>query len=105
MFTDYDSDDVPSPLTDDSSARKVYVGERSRERRSLTRKTASLERLPREEKEEYERFTELSERRDFFQRLDYDDRYRHIYINFFVDFEMEFIYLISRYFQLQSLIR
>lgn len=104
MLTDYDSDDVPSPLTDDSSARKVYVGERSRERRSLTRKTASLERLPREEKEEYERFTELSEHRDFFQRLDYDERYRHIHINF-VGLEMEYIYLISRYFQLRSLIR
>ncbi|XP_024868188.1 A disintegrin and metalloproteinase with thrombospondin motifs 9 isoform X1 [Temnothorax curvispinosus] len=73
---DYDSDDIPSPLTDDSSARKVYVGERSRERRSLTRKTASLERFPREKEEEYERFTELTEhRQDFFQRLDYDDRY------------------------------
>ncbi|XP_011881326.1 PREDICTED: A disintegrin and metalloproteinase with thrombospondin motifs 9 isoform X3 [Vollenhovia emeryi] len=75
---DYDSDDVPAPLTDDGSARKVYVGERSRERRSLTRKTASLERFPREEEEEYERFTELSEhRRDFFQRLDYD-RYNNV---------------------------
>ncbi|XP_011064845.1 PREDICTED: A disintegrin and metalloproteinase with thrombospondin motifs 9 [Acromyrmex echinatior] len=72
---DYDSDDVPSPLTDDSSARRIYVGERSRERRSLTRKTASLERFPREEEERYEQFTELSEHRDFFQRLDYDDRY------------------------------
>ncbi|XP_018310553.1 A disintegrin and metalloproteinase with thrombospondin motifs gon-1 isoform X1 [Mycetomoellerius zeteki] len=72
---DYDSDDVPSPLTDDSSARRIYVGERSRERRSLTRKTASLERFPREEEERYEQFTELSGHRDFFQRLDYDDRY------------------------------
>ncbi|KAG5308607.1 ATS20 metalloproteinase, partial [Pseudoatta argentina] len=74
-LVDYDSDDVPSPLTDDSSARRIYVGERSRERRSLTRKTASLERFPREEEERYKQFTELSEHRDFFQRLDYDDRY------------------------------
>ncbi|XP_070528768.1 A disintegrin and metalloproteinase with thrombospondin motifs 9 isoform X5 [Cardiocondyla obscurior] len=72
---DYDTeDDILSPLTDDSSARKVYVGERSRVRRSLTRKTASLERFSREEEEKYERFTELSEHRDFFQKLD-DDRY------------------------------
>lgn len=78
MLTDYDSDDIPSPLIDDSSARKIYVGERSRERRSLTRKTASLDRFPREEEEEYERFTELSEhRRNFFQRLNYG-RYRHM---------------------------
>lgn len=73
---DYDSDDIPSPLIDDSSARKIYVGERSRERRSLTRKTASLDRFPREEEEEYERFTELSEhRRNFFQRLNYGRYY------------------------------
>lgn len=79
MPTDYDSDEIPSPLTDDSSARRIYVGERSRERRSLTRKTASLERFPREEEEGYERFTELTEhRRNFFQRLDYDNRYRQI---------------------------
>ena len=108
MPTDYDSDDVPSPLTDDSSARRIYVGERSRERRSLTRKTASLERFPREEEERYEQFTELSEHRDFFQRLDYNDRYRHIQIRKFCTFleglGKEYIYLLSRYFQLLFLI-
>ncbi|XP_011638935.1 A disintegrin and metalloproteinase with thrombospondin motifs 20 isoform X3 [Pogonomyrmex barbatus] len=74
---DYDSDDVPSPLTDDSSARKIHVEERSRERRSLTRKTASSERFLREkEEEEYAQFTGQSEHhRDFFQRMDYNDRY------------------------------
>jgi len=91
MPTDYDSDDIPSALTDDSSARRIYVGEHSRERRSLTRKTASLERFPREEEERYERFTELREHhRDFFQRLDYDDRYTQMW--HIENLEKEYIY-------------
>lgn len=73
---DYDSDDVPSPLMDDSSSHKIYVGERSRKRRSLTQKTASLERFSMgKEEEECERLAEQNKyRRDVFQTLDYDDR-------------------------------
>ncbi|XP_032671699.1 A disintegrin and metalloproteinase with thrombospondin motifs 9 isoform X2 [Odontomachus brunneus] len=75
---DYDLNDTPSPSTDDSSAGKIYVGERPRERRSLTRKTASLRRSKEEEKE-YERFTEQSEyRRALFEEEDHDNRYHSI---------------------------
>lgn len=81
MSTDYDlDDDTPSPLTDDGSARQIHVGERPRERRSLTRKTASLGRSKDEEEEEkeYERFTGQSEyRRALFEEEDHDNRYRH----------------------------
>lgn len=80
MSTDYDLDDTPSSLTDDSSARRIHVGERPRERRSLTRKTASLGRSKgEEERREYERFTEHSEyRRALFEEEDHDNRYRLI---------------------------
>lgn len=75
---DYDSDDVPSSLMNDSSSRKIYVEERSsRKRRSLTQKTASSERFStgEEEEEECEQLAEPNKyRRDVFQTLDYDDR-------------------------------
>lgn len=63
----------------DDNFHKVYVGAHSRERRSLlmTRKeTASLEREQQER--EYERFAEQNKHRlNFFQKVDYDDRYRY----------------------------
>ncbi|XP_020280121.1 A disintegrin and metalloproteinase with thrombospondin motifs 9 isoform X3 [Pseudomyrmex gracilis] len=81
VIVDYDSDDVPSPLMDDSSSHKIYVGERSRKRRSLTQKTASLERfsMGKEEEEcERRRLAERNKyRRDVFQTLDYDDSAEH----------------------------
>ncbi|XP_072761907.1 A disintegrin and metalloproteinase with thrombospondin motifs 15 isoform X4 [Anoplolepis gracilipes] len=73
---DYNSNDRPVSLTDDTSAREIYVGARSRERRSLmTRKTASLERE--QQGQGYEHFVERSEHRlNFFQK-DYDDSYQN----------------------------
>lgn len=71
----YDSDDRPALLTDDTSAHKIYVGARPRERRSLmtTRETASLEQE--QDEREYERFAEQTVHRlDFSQKVDYDDR-------------------------------
>lgn len=76
MSIDYDLDDTPSPLTDDSSARKIYVGERPRERRSLTRKAASSLERSKEEEKKYEQFIEQSEyRRTLFEEEDHDNRY------------------------------
>ncbi|XP_029666691.1 A disintegrin and metalloproteinase with thrombospondin motifs 9 isoform X3 [Formica exsecta] len=74
----YDSDDRPALLTDDTSAHKIYVGARPRERRSLmtTRETASLEQE--QDEREYERFAEQTVHRlDFSQKVDYDDSYQN----------------------------
>jgi len=77
MFADYDLDDTPSPLMDDNSTRRIYVG--SRERRSLTRKIVSSEQFFKEEDEKYERLTEQSGHQDFFRGIGNDKRYKRTY--------------------------
>ncbi|XP_011349537.1 A disintegrin and metalloproteinase with thrombospondin motifs 9 isoform X3 [Ooceraea biroi] len=73
--TDYDLDDT-TLLVDDNFSHKIDVRKHLRERRSLTRKTASLERFLREKEEKHKRFTKQSEHSQyFFQKDDYDDRY------------------------------
>ncbi|KAG7202290.1 hypothetical protein KM043_018623 [Ampulex compressa] len=71
---DYDAEEAPAALMDDSSAAKIYVGERTRERRSLTEKT-SLDHS--REDEEYEQFIGRSEHRRNFLR--HDDQYERYY--------------------------
>jgi hypothetical protein len=75
MFIDYDLDDTTTLLTD-SFTHKINVGKR--ERRSLMRKNASLERFFREKEEKHKRFIEQSEHsQQFFQKVDYDNRYKY----------------------------
>jgi len=76
IFIDYDLDDTTTLLTDDSFTHKINVGKR--ERRSLMRKNASLERFFKEKKEEHKGSIEQSEHsQQFFQKVNYEDRYKH----------------------------
>ncbi|XP_053973328.1 A disintegrin and metalloproteinase with thrombospondin motifs 9-like isoform X2 [Hylaeus volcanicus] len=67
-------DDTPTPISDDTSGNEVYVGGRSRKRRSLTEKTA-LDHS--QSDEEYEQFREQRERHQHF--LQNDNRYERYY--------------------------
>ncbi|XP_076172003.1 A disintegrin and metalloproteinase with thrombospondin motifs 9 isoform X2 [Ptiloglossa arizonensis] len=67
-------DDTPTPISDDTSGIKIYVGGRSRERRSLMEKT-SLDDSRSDE--EYEQFMEHSEHHRHF--LQNDDKYERYY--------------------------
>lgn len=69
---DYDLDGDAALLADDSFARKVNVGKR--ERRSLTRKTASMEQFLSEREEKRVQFIEQSNHKQyFFQKINYED--------------------------------
>ncbi|XP_076683108.1 A disintegrin and metalloproteinase with thrombospondin motifs 15 isoform X2 [Andrena cerasifolii] len=68
-------DDTPTPISDDTSGIKIYVGGRSRERRSLTEKT--FVDSSQSDEEEYQQFVGQGERHRTFLRN--DDRYERYY--------------------------